>query len=255
MFELIRGLQENRLLRLSKPSNYNARDISDLAFLYLVTLHLLRCEFETAPFAQRYAAQTNSHGGFMPSDPTNTDLYQFLHIISDPNGALASKLGSHEANELFWPTLSFSPALTRQLLADISKRGAYDTKTARRILLKLEQQLHIGNSNYKSMRRLAGEWDSGDLDTHQKQLVVTRMLQALRTRSRQGDLLHQLEMLAGSQNLELKNAANPETGEPAKGGIGSDASGWLKTAALMGGIYVANRALMGWRSGTKWRRT
>lgn len=255
MFELIRGLQENRLLRLSKPSNYNARDIADLAFLYLVTLHLLRCEFETAPFAQKYAAQTNARGGFTQADPANTDLYQFLHILANPTGNLASSLGNHEANELFWPTMSFSSALVRQLLADIAKRGAYDTKMARRILLKLEQQLHISNSNYKSMRRLAGEWDTGDIDTHQKQLVVTRMLQALRARARQGDILHQLELLAGSQNLELSNAANPETGEPAKGGIGGDAKGWLKTAAIVGGLYVANQALMNWRSGTKWRRS
>lgn len=252
MFGFLKSLDENQLLRLRKPSSFTARDIGDLAFLYLVTLHVLRTEYQSAPFAQGYAAQTNRHGGYASPDPTNTDLYQFLNVIFDHNGALASRLDNQEANDLLWPMLTPSQATVRQLLSEIARRGPYDGKNARRLLLKLEQQLHITNSNYKSMRRLAGEWTSDDIDTYQQQLVITRMLQALRTRARQGDILPQLESLARHGNYELNAHVNAETGQKIKSAGGeSEAVKWAKTLAIMGGLYAADHVLKNWRLGKK----
>jgi len=259
MFGFLKGLDENRLMRLRKPEAFTARDVSDLAFLYILTLHLLRSEFETAPFAQQYAQQTNRHAGFTAVDPGNTDLYQFLHILADQKGPTAKRLANSEANDLFWPSISFSQPTVRQILGEIGQRGAYDGANARRLLLKLEQQLHITNSNYKSMRRLIGEWNSGDLDTHQKQLVVTRMLQALRARARQGDLLQRLELLASRHNLELSDVCDAESGrdcKPSAGGglISNNTKSVIKGLAVAGGILAANHWLMNRRSGLPpWR--
>jgi hypothetical protein len=252
MFGFLKSLDENQLLRLRKPDSFTARDIADFAFLYLITLHIMRSEYESAPFAQRYAEQTNRHGGYTSSDPTNTDLYQFLNILTDHNGKLASRLDNPEANSLLWPMLTLSQATVRQLLSEMARRGPYDGNNARRLLLKLEQQLYITTSNYKSMRRLAGEWMSDDIDTHQKQLVITRMLQALRTRARQSDLLPQLERLASHGNYELNAHMNAETGQKIKGAGGeSEAVKWAKTLALMGGLYAADHVLKNWRLGKK----
>lgn len=254
MFGFFKNLGENRLLRLKKVGAFNARDISDLAFLYILTLYVLRSEFETAPFAQQYAQQTNRHSGYAAVDPGNTDLYQFLHILSDQHGAMANRLADGEANELFWPTLGFSATTVRQILNELGSKR-FDGGNARRLLLKLEQQLHITNSNYRSMRRLVGEWNTGDLDTHQKQLVVTRMLQALRARAYQGDVLPRLELLAGRHGLELLGAADAETGQqPHKGLVSNDTKDALKGLAVAAGIYAVNRYLMNKKSGVPpWR--
>ena len=58
---LINSLEENKLLRAKRPSNFNAKDMSELAFLYMVALHIMRSEYETAPFARQYAKQTMRH--------------------------------------------------------------------------------------------------------------------------------------------------------------------------------------------------
>jgi hypothetical protein len=76
----------------------------------------------------------------------------------------------------------------------------------------MENQLKVSTTNYKSVRRIASDWNKGHVDKHAKSLVVTRLLQALRHKALQGDLRVLLEQLAQSQNLEYNDACNQETG-------------------------------------------
>lgn len=204
-------LDENWLFRSKRMGDFTARDVADLAFLYMVSLHILRCEFDTAPFAIKYARQTSSHSNFKAVDKNNTDLYQFLNILSDPSGQIAGQLGHHESNEIFWHEMHFNPTMTRQFLSNITA-SKYDHSQQKRILFQLESQLHITVSNYRSMRRIAVEWHSNEIDSEGQKLTVTRMLQALRAKARRGDLLPWLEKLSGHRKYELFNVCDPETG-------------------------------------------
>lgn len=239
---LMTQLDENWLFRAKRMSDFSARDIADLAFLYMVSLHILRCEFETAPFAVKYARQTNSHSNFKAADRNNTDLYQFLNILSDPTGHASQELGQEEANEIFWHSLRFNPNLVRQFLSNIVA-GDYNEARQKSLLFNLETQLHITTSNYKSMRRIAVDWNSHEVMTEAQKLVVTRMLQALRAKARRGDLLPALERLAERRNYELLRVCDPETGK----GCGNEPTeapksptmGFLKSlalSALAGGV-------------------
>ena len=127
----------------------------------------MRSEYETALFAQRYAKRTINHGRFDHPDLNNTDLYQFLNVLRDHDGQIGKSLNHQDANELFWHEVHFTGNTAAQLLKQMSQ-GHYDGTAARRLLMQLEQQLHITNSNYRSVRRLAGEWDTRHLDTEQK---------------------------------------------------------------------------------------
>ena len=76
------NLQESSLLHsLSSLNRYNAKDIADLCFLYMVALHILRSEFDFAPQARSYASKTLGSGDFQNIRLNKTDLYQLLNIL------------------------------------------------------------------------------------------------------------------------------------------------------------------------------
>lgn len=234
---LISKLDENWLFRSKRMQDFTARDVADLAFLYLVSLHILRIEFDTAPFAIRYAHQTNAHSNFKAVDKNSTDLYQFLNILSDPDGIISDQLGQQDSNKIFWHDMNFNANLTRQFLSNIAA-STYNPPLQKRILFQLESQLHITVSNYRSMRRIAVDWDSHNVTSEAQKLVITRMLQALRAKARRGDLLPWLEKLSGHRKYELFNVCDPETGEGCDStpvvatATTASTTGLLKTLAL-----------------------
>lgn len=242
-FEILRNLDEAQLLKATNPHNYTAKDMSDLAFLYMLALHVMRSEYGSAPFAQGYGQRTNRNSGFRSDDIGNTDLYQFLNVLTDHDGDLAKRLSNPKANDLFYHALHFTPSTARNLLSAMA-RSTYNATTARRLLLQLEQQLNITDSNYKSIRRIVGDWSDGNLSTHQKKLAVTRLLQALRARARGGDVLQRFEKFAKELDLEYHGVANPETGQAATAATApSTGFGWLKTLATVAGVAAADRLL------------
>jgi hypothetical protein len=246
---LIDRLDENRLLRARGAGNFTAKDMAELAFVYLIALHIMRSEYETAPFARTYARRTMSHGNFEHADPNNTDLYQFLNVLKDHDGNTGSHLKHPEANELFWHEVHFNGSTAKQLLNQMSQMN-YDGRAAKRLLLQLEQQLHITNSNYRSVRRLGGDWDIGNLDTEQKKLTVTRLLQALRAKARLGDIIQQFQHLADKNSYELTNVHDPETGSsphpvalPTAAVNKSGGMSFMKGLAIAAGIAAANHII------------
>lgn len=211
-FSFMSSLEENWLFRVKTPSEFSVREIADLAFLYMIALHILRSEFETAPQAIGYAKITNNHANYKPVDKSNTDLYQFLNILSDPKSKIAAELANSQANDILWHEIKFNTTTVRQFLNNVINKN-YDTAAQRRLLFQLENQLHITTSNYRSMRRIAVEWDSNEIDTVGQKMVVTRLLQALRAKARRGDLLPWLEKLSSLRQYELFKVCDPESGE------------------------------------------
>jgi hypothetical protein len=75
-------------------------------------------------------------------------------------------------------------------------------------LFNLEKGLDIQDSNYKDLRRLISGWNN--LDSMQKKLVVTRLLQFYRTNAIRSELYTILSAYAKAKDLELKNVKNAE---------------------------------------------
>lgn len=239
---LMQSLEENWLFRSRNVSDYNAQDITDLAFLYMVTLHILRCEYDTASFAMSYAKRTAAHSNFKTVDRSSTDLYQFLNIVSDPTGEVSELLKDQTKNQILWHTVRLNPTMIRTFLTNIAALH-YDNDDQKRLLFAIENQLHITTSNYRSMRRIAVDWDSAEVSSQMKKLTVTRMLQALRAKARRGDILPTLEKLAGHRKYEMLNVCDPETGrgceaepEPQPQDRGMGFLKALALGALAGGV-------------------
>lgn len=207
-FSFIReNCNESKMFRNSYLSAMTLRDATDAAFINLITLYLFSKEFETAPFAQNYAAKTMMFGGFREPRVAGTDLYQALHIVTNPTGKTARKLTGLEMNAVLAVQLHVKEKMLKDFLRNMS-RGTLDRTTAIRLMYRLEAQMAIGISNYKSLRRLVTDWEN--LTMFQKQICVTRLLQYYRTRGRRSDLYPMLETLAKNKGWELGNVSNAE---------------------------------------------
>lgn len=247
-------LQESSLLRsLSSVTRYNARDIADLCQLYMIALHILRCDFDNAPFARDYARETISYNNWDNLRINNTDLYQLLNILIAQSQGWTHNLKNPRASETLLDDIQLDPMDVRRFLHNISGTR-FDADLSGRLLLHTEHDLKIQTSNYRSMRRIAADWNHAHVTQEAKSLVVTRLLQAMRHKALQGDLTPVLKHMAQKQDLELKNVCDPETG------AGCDASATPAASAAKGpsllkqlavgaglgvGAYLLGKAMFG----------
>jgi len=199
---------ESKMFRNNYLSQLTLRDAVDNVFLNMLTLLLISHEAETRSYAQDYAHRTLQFGNFNFPRVGGTDLYQGLHIILHPDSETAGKLKAPEKNTELAQELRTNTKLVKDFLRGLST-GTLDRITAIRILYRLESQMDIDISNYKSLRRLIGDWEN--LSVVQKRLCVTRLLQYYRLRGRHSELLPVLESLADKKNWELPGVENAET--------------------------------------------
>ena len=238
-----RVAESTLLQNLSSARNFNARDLADLAFFYMIGLHILRLDFDHADWAKHYAARSLSPN-WHSSRSSATDLYQLLHLLLTANQAHWG-LRDPAASSTLLGDLELYPRDFNLFLRNIQHQP-YDEELSRRLLLKAEKTLRIQNSNYRSVRRIAGDWSSSGVDTEAKSLAVTRLLQALNHRAHRGEIVRPLEQMAAQQRLSLNAVCNPETGKGCTTTSEKTPSllGQLaRTAGLTVGAYLLGKAL------------
>jgi hypothetical protein len=242
-FSFIReNCNESKMFRNNFLTQMTLRDAVDSVFLNLLTIYMLGQEFDTAPFAQDYARRTLQYGNFNLSRVGGTDLYQGLHIILNPHGDLASHLKAPEQNEALVAELNTNKKFVIDFLRGVSS-GHMDATTAIRILYRLEGQMNVDVSNYKSLRRLIADWKN--LSTHQRELCVTRLLQYYRLRGKHSELLPVLEALVKNKGWELTGAENAELAAVGAGAAAGSRSstGFLTSLAKIAAAGAAGYAI------------
>lgn len=242
-------IQESALIpSLNQINRYNARDIADNCFLYAVCLHILRQEFEFAPWAKSYAHDTGKWTNWDQIRIHETDLYQFLNILDKQDARWTHSLKDKPASDLLMHEIHVNHVDWLQFLRNVASMK-YDAELGARLLIKLERDLKITVSNYKSMRRIASDWDQAHVDTEAKSLVVTRMLQALRYKAFRGDIRSPWEQLAKIRNLELKDVCDPETQKGCGVTAATKPPSLLKQLAVGAGLgvgaYLLGKAMFG----------
>lgn len=233
---------ESKMFRNHHLSSLTLRDTADSVFLNMLTLYMLSQEFETRPFAQDYAGRTLMFGNFSQPRVGGTDLYQGLHILLNPSGVTAIRLKADLQNKALAAQLKTNSKLVKLFLKDIAD-GTTDKVTAVRVMYRLEGQMAIDISNYKSLRRLMTDW--GNQTVYQKQMCVTRLLQYYRIRGRRSELLPMVEALARSKGLELTDVGNAELAAIGAGGIVGSRSGngFLSTVGKIAAGFAIGTAL------------
>lgn len=234
-------INESSLLSsLGSLKRYSARDLADLAFLYLIALHILRNDFDSADWAENYARKSRSPD-WASTASHNTDLYQFLHHLM--GGRSVANLKDPTHSRILLDDITLSPIQVSLFLKNVQHQP-YDSNLAARSLLKFEHDLRIQNSNYRSVRRIAADWLTL-ADTEAKSLAVTRLIQAIQHRAPSSDILSHLTKMAHQERLHLASVCDPETG---KGCASSNSKPGLlaqlaATAGLTVGAYLLGKAL------------
>lgn len=255
--EFINDLCESRLIRNKKYiSRYTAKDAADLVFLYACMLNILKNEFKYAPVASQYAKKTLMYNNFNIFRLNGTDMYILLTGLvgtDDTSELFADK----EASKLFLADLRVNVPQLKEWLR-LSAKGITRKDIDSQFLYRLEKQLKVSNSQYKSVRRLSTDWVN--LKHGQKTLVITRILQALRARAVRSELYPVMMRLAKEKKyVPVKPVKDMEKAQPAntKGGMSSRskiAMGIGLTGAATYGAYRLAKHLTG-KTGTKrsWR--
>jgi hypothetical protein len=245
--EFINELCESRLIRQKKQvGRFTAKDAADLVFLYACCLNILKNEFKYAPVAAAYAKKTVMYNNFDVFRINGTDMYVFLVGLLGTDDT-SNLFSDKQASDMFISGLRVNqPQLKEWLrLTAKGKTGSVDAQ----YLFRLERQLKIDNSQYKSIRRLATDWVN--LNHGQKTLVITRILQAFRSRAVRSELMPVMTSLAKEKKYVPKEPVKDmEKAQPAstKGGMSTRskiALGIGLTGAAAYGAYRLGKSLTG----------
>jgi hypothetical protein len=211
--EFLQDLNEARMV-VSKQhlKKYTAKDVADLAFLHLLTLHLFKQEFYTRPFAINYAQNTFNGGNFMQMRADRTDLYNLLYVLIGHNNEDAvKKLKAPKESEAFLETLYVNKMNLRQYLRLVAQNKS-QPGWERRFLLQMQHSLNIDTPGYRALRQMIANYNVTNYE--QKRLAITRLLMAYRARAMRSDMHKRLEKYARQNRLEIKDEiCNPETGK------------------------------------------
>lgn len=236
--EFLQDLSEARLIGRSKNGlkKFSAKDIADLLFLHICALQIMKHEFLGLPEAQKYVKKAGSLINFDNFSSSRNELYVLLHVLFGKNaGPQQALLKDQEASQLFLDRLTINMQFTRKYLRLILA-GKDDPAFERRYLLMIEKDLKITDSYYRSIRRLVMTWPKQPRST--RKLVMTRLLQVMRTKGRRSEMMGLLEWLSKQEKLEDKKL-DPLDGE----GIGQKveapakkSTGFLKKLAIGGAL-------------------
>lgn len=240
-FSFISELTEGRMIKSkSKLQGMSGRDIVDLFFLHICALEILKNDYEYAPKVQKYAKQSMRFQKFDRFIGSGTDFYLLAYAVSTQDESIFTD----ERDKVFIKRTNLDDRQLKRYLERIAL-NRFVFEEDRRFTLKLNYDLQI-NSSYRAIRRLAIEWTK--INSTQKKLAITRLLQAFRKKGLMSDLYPWLANMAKKDSLELQGVFNPETGKQEPGNPGSS---WKKKLAVAGavavGTYVGAKYLKGRR--------
>ena len=236
-------LVESRQYRAGGIKQINLREVADFAFLDLIGLFILHSEYELAPVASIYSSKTMGFRNFGKSRLSGTDLYGSLNIISNPDSAFSRSIEQMpEADAILRQKLKLHLPTVKRYLDTIAD-GTITSADASTLLLRLEKQLYITNSQIRSIRRLAQEWPA--LNDMQRELVVARMLQHYKKFARRSEIAEFLGDMGKTKGYDLKGPVDAELAnlgmgaKDAKGGP----TGWLAAVAPMLSFYAGYKLI------------
>ena len=205
-FSFIKNIHEARMLRDEK----NARvltytDCCERLYLSLLCLELMRHYPKYSSIVRRYASTTTNKNNYSMFRMFSTDLHNFIYYIDGDDEALDKLKDPAAAKTLRAKTHLPTNALNRylsQLANNTQPTGVSE------LFLKLERELHIRNSEYKSIRRLVTNIQT--VTIIERETFTTRLLFAVRAKLRSSDLISDFEKFVKDKDLETKRVKDDE---------------------------------------------
>ena len=233
-YSFISDLNESKMFRTKqRVEGTNARDMADFAFMNMLALYIMSNEYDMAPAAAAYATRTMQTGNFNNYRQSGNDLHVALSSIKNNMPSAGDK------NEMQLGRINLNDVKIKAYLNTI--KAGKPVIGAGAFFMRLERDLDIKNSNYRSIRRLVQDWPR--LNKMQKQLVITRMSQFYRTKALRSELYSYIRDLGRSQGLMVKGAHNAE--RPRMRGSDTLAKIATGAAAIAGGFYLGKQIAKG----------
>lgn len=200
--EFLQDLTEAKLIGRSKNGlrRFDARELADLLFLHLCAVQILKHEFLGLPRVQEYVRSTGPLTSFDYFVSSRNELYVLIHVLFGKHAESARKLlKNQEASNLLIDRIKINMQFTRKYLR-LVLAGKTDESFERRFFLMMEKDLNITTGYYKAIRRLVMTWPKQPRSS--RKLVVTRLLQIMRTKGRRSEMMTILEWFSKQKNLE-----------------------------------------------------
>lgn len=157
-----------------------ARVLTDHLFTSIMALYVMSNDYNYAPVAKKYAAQTLQLGNFNRPSPGGTDLYQTLYSVKRP------ELFSKEADTMLMGKVNVNDTKIKQFLKSIQS-GNVNQNAMQAFLYKLERDLKIQDPKLRAARRLVQDWSK--LSTQQQQLAASQIVKHFRNNAQRSDLM------------------------------------------------------------------
>ena len=206
MMGFIKDINEARMTRDSS----NARvltytDCCERLYLSMLVLEMLRKYPMFSNIVRVYAKKTSGHDSYRYFRSNGTDLYNFIYYVTGDDNAL-DKLKDPDSAKRKRKSVTLP---TMQLNGFITKLSyGQDPQNTAQLFVRLENELGIVNSDYKSIRRSLGTWQG--ISTLDKKKFVTKLLFACRAKLRSSDIIDDLEKLAAIRDLETNTVRDNE---------------------------------------------
>lgn len=197
---LIQELNESSLFRAKNLGAYDLRSLCDLAYIFCVSLIIIRQLDQSEDYAINYAKQTAKFNNFEHKNQSNTDLYQILNVFENPH--LIDKLDNEAENEKLFKKVDFDQNTMLSFLRALSNRN-FNKNTVSRLIIKIENDLNMKDATFKSYRRVAINFDSLSLDD--KKLIISKLKMKMNLVARKSDIYQVLNDLTfDKEGFKLK---------------------------------------------------
>ena len=208
----IKEIYESKQLRNQRGlGGMSANDVAENIYLNILALQTMRNDPTSMKIAQEYAKKTMMNSGFNNIRTTGTDLHNWIAVLNEPH-RYVDVIGDVGRRGI--PIMQ-----TRQWLRQVAS-GNVNPNFDKQFLMSLERNLQVSGPGYSATRRLVSDWHR--LSGQERKMGTTRLIQALRTKSPNGDLRSPIEKFVRSGGYEIKGAKNPSSllGKAAAFGVG-----------------------------------
>lgn len=211
-------LDERMHLGERNTRKMTSRQIADHVFMDLIGLWIMSNVFDFAADAKDYADNTRRGAGrFAKWKVGKTDLYNSIHILLRKR----TDMFTSEADAVLLEKIKLKSTDVVSYLDRIAK-GKASESFVRTMLQRIEGDLRIEDSTFRSLRRIAQEWNGAQ--TSARRLTLTRMVQFYNANARQCEMAAMIRKMAKSENLLDRKAKNVERGSVLKSFIAHGAA-------------------------------
>jgi hypothetical protein len=205
-FEFLNDLCESHLIP-SKTSlkRWDAKKLSDLAYLYFMGLRVLLADDDTKQWAKDYCKKAGEPNDFKGWRTNGNDLYVLLHAFDDDDD---------EWKSVAFEKIHLSSAMVRHWLRNHTKEETH------KLFMRLDGMFNISDSAMKSMRRSITDWE--DMDRDDRHDIVTKLIQMVHTRApSNSEILPQLKKLQDIKEAASVGATGAASIATSVGGLGA----------------------------------